>query len=173
MTGLVPGPAYRVACRGSAYSICTGSRLWPALRQLLCRRHAVRQDPLPTLPRRRGRVFRFTLPRLRRRVGRGILGWQRAASTLSIVLVAGACGMPAQFGFSGPDNRTDSSSVDLISALSTGALTGADLAVASAATTTLLDYRDGGPWENPDTGARGTITPLATAYRDGGIECHD
>jgi surface antigen len=81
--------------------------------------------------------------------------------------------MPAQFGFSGPENRTDSSSVDLISALSTGALTGADLAVASAATTTLLDYRDGGPWENPDTGARGTITPLAAAYRDNGVECRD
>ena len=81
--------------------------------------------------------------------------------------------MPAQFGFSGHDNRTDSGSIDLISALSTGALTGADLVVASAATTTLLDYRDGGPWENPDTGARGTITPLATPYRDGGIECRD
>jgi surface antigen len=81
--------------------------------------------------------------------------------------------MPAQFGFSSHDNRTDSSSVDLISALSTGALTGADLAVASAATTTLLDYRDGGPWENPDTGARGTITPLAAAYRDNGVECRD
>src|SRR5258708_2111106 len=106
--------------------------------------------PPPPPPRGRGWVCRFPPPRLRRRVGRGILGWQWAASTLSIVLVAGACGMPAQFGFSGPDNRTDSSSVDLISALSTGALTGADLAVASAATTTLLDYRDGRPCENPD-----------------------
>jgi len=81
--------------------------------------------------------------------------------------------MPAQFGFSGHDNRTDSGSLDLISALSTGALTDGDLAVASAATTTLLDYRDGGPWENPATGARGTITPLAAAYRDNGIECRD
>jgi surface antigen len=92
---------------------------------------------------------------------------------LSIVLVAGACGMPAQFGFSGPDNRTDSNSIDLISALSTGALTGGDLEVASAATTTLLDYHDGGPWENPATGARGTVTPLAAAYRDNGVECRD
>jgi surface antigen len=92
---------------------------------------------------------------------------------LSIVLLAGACGMPAQFGFSSPDNRADSGSIDLISALSTGALTDGDLAVASAATSTLLDYRDGGPWENPDTGARGTITPLAAAYRDNGVECRD
>jgi hypothetical protein len=81
--------------------------------------------------------------------------------------------MPAQFGFSGGTSRTDSNSIDLISALSTGAFTGADLAVASAATTTLLDRRDGGPWENPVTGARGTITPLAAAYRDNGVECRD
>ena len=90
-----------------------------------------------------------------------------------MALLAGACGMPAQFGFSGHDNRPDSNAVDLISALSTGAFTGADLAVASAATTTLLDHRDGGPWENPLTGARGTITPLAAAYRDNGVECRD
>jgi surface antigen len=94
---------------------------------------------------------------------------------LSIVLVAGACGMPAQFGFSGHDNdnRTDANPIDLIAALSSGAVTDADLVVASTATTTLLDHHDGGPWENPATGARGTITPLAAAYRDNGVECRD
>ena len=81
--------------------------------------------------------------------------------------------MPAQFGFSGHDNRTDSDPIDLIAALSIGAVTDADLVVASAATTTLLDHRDGGPWENPATGARGTITPLAAVYRDNGVECRD
>jgi surface antigen len=83
--------------------------------------------------------------------------------------------MPAQFGFSGRDNDNgaDSNPIDLIAALSTGAVTDADLMVATAATTTLLDHRDGGPWENPDTGARGTITPLAAAYRDNGVECRD
>jgi surface antigen len=81
--------------------------------------------------------------------------------------------MPAQFGFSGHNDRSDSNSIDLISALSTGAFTGDDLDVASAATATLLDRRDGGPWENPLTGARGTITPLAAVYRDNGIECRD
>jgi 17 kDa outer membrane surface antigen len=101
------------------------------------------------------------------------LGWPRTASTLSIALVAGACGMPAQFGFSGHDNRTEADPIDLIAALSIGAVTDADLMVASAATTTLLDHHDGGPWENPTTGARGTITPLAAAYRDNGVECRD
>ncbi len=81
--------------------------------------------------------------------------------------------MPAQFALSGHSTRTDSASIDLIAALSTGAFTGADVAAASAATTTLLDRGDGGPWENPLTGARGTITPLDTAYRDNGLECRD
>ena len=81
--------------------------------------------------------------------------------------------MPAQFGFSSQNSRADSGSVDLISALSIGAFTDDDLAVASAATTGLLDLRNGGPWENPATGARGTITPLAAAYRDNGVECRD
>jgi surface antigen len=29
------------------------------------------------------------------------------------------------------------------------------------------------PWENPSTGARGTITPLASAYTQGGTTCRD
>ena len=29
------------------------------------------------------------------------------------------------------------------------------------------------PWENPDTGARGTITPLASAYSQNGFTCRD
>jgi surface antigen len=29
------------------------------------------------------------------------------------------------------------------------------------------------PWENPNTGAGGNITPLATAYNDGAATCRD
>jgi surface antigen len=52
-----------------------------------------------------------------------------------------------------------------------------DLAFARAAATEAL--AKGGqdasvPWENPTTGARGTITPLAQAYRqEGGATCRD
>jgi surface antigen len=28
-------------------------------------------------------------------------------------------------------------------------------------------------WENPDTGARGTVTPIASAYVQDGRTCHD
>jgi hypothetical protein len=29
------------------------------------------------------------------------------------------------------------------------------------------------PWENPSSGAHGTVTPLASAYQQGGVTCRD
>ena len=29
------------------------------------------------------------------------------------------------------------------------------------------------PWENPQTGSRGTVTPIAAAYTDNGKQCRD
>jgi hypothetical protein len=29
------------------------------------------------------------------------------------------------------------------------------------------------PWENPSSGARGTVTPIASAYARDGLTCHD
>ena len=51
-----------------------------------------------------------------------------------------------------------------------------DLAVARSAASEMLGK--GGktnsvPWENPQTGAWGTVTPLASAYTEGGLLCHD
>jgi surface antigen len=51
-----------------------------------------------------------------------------------------------------------------------------DLAIARAAATEVLSKggKDASmPWENPSTGARGTITPLATAYDLDGLTCRD
>jgi surface antigen len=51
-----------------------------------------------------------------------------------------------------------------------------DLAVARAAVSEFLG-RGGSdssmPWENPRTGARGTITPIASAFSQDGLTCHD
>jgi surface antigen len=52
----------------------------------------------------------------------------------------------------------------------------ADLAIAHAALSEIL--AKGGkdtsmPWENPKTGARGTVTPLASAHHQGGTTCRD
>jgi surface antigen len=52
----------------------------------------------------------------------------------------------------------------------------ADLAVAREAVADALS-QDGKasstPWENPNTGARGTITPIAAAYTLDGLTCRD
>jgi hypothetical protein len=52
----------------------------------------------------------------------------------------------------------------------------ADLAYASAAAADVLtkgDKDSSAPWENPRTGARGTITPIAAAYTQDGSQCRE
>jgi len=51
-----------------------------------------------------------------------------------------------------------------------------DLAIARAAASEVLARggKDASlPWENPQTGARGTVTPIATAYNQDGFVCRD
>lgn len=51
-----------------------------------------------------------------------------------------------------------------------------DLAYAKAAAVQVLARTDRGasqPWENPGTGARGTVTALANAYTRDGFQCRD
>jgi len=51
-----------------------------------------------------------------------------------------------------------------------------DLAYARAAATEVLahgDKQEGVHWENPRTGARGMVTPLASAYTQDGLTCRD
>jgi hypothetical protein len=52
----------------------------------------------------------------------------------------------------------------------------ADLAYAQAAVSAVLSRGEKDtsmPWENPATGARGTVTPIATAYTQDGQMCRD
>ena len=51
-----------------------------------------------------------------------------------------------------------------------------DLAYARAAASDVLtrgDKNASAPWENPRTGARGTVTPIASAYTQDGQTCRD
>jgi 17 kDa outer membrane surface antigen len=51
-----------------------------------------------------------------------------------------------------------------------------DLAYARAAASDVLSRggKDASvPWQNPQTGAGGNITPLATGYSEGGLPCRD
>ena len=49
-----------------------------------------------------------------------------------------------------------------------------DLAIARAAVSEVLSKGGSSvPWENPKSGARGTVTPLASVYNQDGIPCRD
>jgi surface antigen len=103
-----------------------------------------------------------------------------AGAVLSLALAAGGCSMTYQLdSFFGGSDKSDI----------TGSITpppGAkavakmppdgDLAYARAAATEVLrrGKKDASlPWVNPHSGARGTVTPIASAYTDDGRTCQD
>jgi surface antigen len=83
-------------------------------------------------------------------------------------------------------NRTDSSFARMDDSDVTGSISAAkskgpaptesDLAFARNAASDVLtrgDKDSSQPWENPETGARGSVTPLAQAYSSEGRTCRD
>ena len=106
--------------------------------------------------------------------------WRRlpkAAWVLAPALALGGCSFSYQL-----DNlstkKTDAERTGSLHATAAAAEPPAegDLAIARAAVSEVLTK--GGkdtsmPWENPKTGARGTITPLASDYSQDGITCRD
>lgn len=119
--------------------------------------------------------------------------WHRLARPLAVCaaaatlgLVCSGCSMSYQLGslFGKDDKAETTGSVGSVQqnqapkpAAETAALPPeADLAFARAAAADVLS-RGGkdasAPWENPRTGARGTVTPIATAYNQDGFVCRD
>jgi surface antigen len=101
------------------------------------------------------------------------------ACAVALALAAGGCSFSYQL-----DNllakKDDPSQSSLLQATMSKAAVErpaeADLAIAHAALSEIL--AKGGkdtsmPWENPKTGARGTVTPLASAHHQGGTTCRD
>ena len=111
------------------------------------------------------------------RVGLLAIGPARAAMTL-ILIGLGASGC----SFSRPDAYARMNAADVTGALGKPAATPpspteSDLAFARTAASDVLTK--GGkdtsqPWENPETGARGSVTPLSQAYSaEDGRTCRD
>ena len=107
--------------------------------------------------------------------------WRRGnapAGVVALALALGGCSFSYQL-----DSLTGKGDAEPVGSLLPGATRlGAtlppenDLAVARAAVSELLsrNNRDASiPWENPRTGARGTITPVASAYSQDGFTCRD
>jgi hypothetical protein len=102
-----------------------------------------------------------------------------AAAVLILALAGGGCSISYQLDSFFGGNKTDA----------TGSITpppgtkevnklppDGDLAYARAAVSEVLrrGKKDASlPWENPHSGARGTVTPIATAYTQDGRTCRD
>ena len=98
------------------------------------------------------------------------------AAAVAFGLATGGCSYNLG-GFFGKDEKAEvTSSVGKPARATASAPAEADLALAKAAVHDVLSR--GGqdnsvPWENPRTGARGTVTPIATAYSQDGFVCRD
>ena len=109
----------------------------------------------------------------------GLLRMSPAGAVMTLILIgvgAGGCSL----------SRTDSSFARMGDSDVTGSIarvrsegaapTEADLAFARNAASDVLtrgDKDSSQPWENPETGARGSVTPLAQAYSSEGHTCRD
>ncbi len=111
--------------------------------------------------------------------------WRAGAvvGLLAVALASGGCSMSYQLNslgsmFGGGDKSDITGSITPpAGAKSTSKLPpDDDLAYAKAAVSRLLALGSkyaSLPWENPSTGARGTITPITSAYSTGGQTCRD
>jgi surface antigen len=92
-----------------------------------------------------------------------------------IGLGAGGCSLSRTDGaFAKMDGREFTGSIAGVQA--GAAPTESDLAFARNAASDVLtkgDKDSSQPWENPQTGARGSVTPLAEAYSSDGRTCRD
>ena len=119
--------------------------------------------------------WRLSLYRAWARAGLSAIG--PAGTVLTLILIglgSGGCSL----------SRTDSAFAKMDDTEATGSLgqgaekppTEADLAFARNAASDVLTKgtKDSSqPWENPETGARGSVTPLAQAYSADGRTCRD
>ncbi len=109
--------------------------------------------------------------------------WRRLfpAAVLALALPAGGCSFSYQLGslFNKDDPKPEVTGSIAATAAAPAAAqlpSDNDLAYARAAASEAL-ARDGKttsvPWENPHTGARGTVTPIASSYTQDGFTCRD
>lgn len=99
-------------------------------------------------------------------------------SALLIAIAVGGCSLSGQFDsvFGSSSDTTGSITPPPGSKEADELPPAGDLAFARAAVKEVLTRggKDASqPWENPATGARGTVTPIAQAYANGSQTCHD
>jgi surface antigen len=120
--------------------------------------------------------YRLALYKTWERVGLSAIGPAGAVMTLILIAVGtGGCSLSRTDAFAKMDDNDVTGSIGGIQA--TGpAPSESDLAFARNAASDVLTKGDkdaSQPWENPETGARGSVTPLAQAYSSEGRTCRD
>jgi 17 kDa outer membrane surface antigen len=101
----------------------------------------------------------------------------QGACLFGVALAAGGCSFSYQLDtLFGKRDAEQAGSLRPAPKLTSEAPAEGDLAIARAAVSEVLTKggKDASlPWENPQTGTRGTVTPLATAYTLDGNTCRD
>ena len=100
------------------------------------------------------------------------------AAALTLALGCGGCSLSGQFDslFGDKSERTGTITPPPGTKEIVQLPPDADLAYARAAASAVLSRGEKDtsmPWENPSTGARGTVTPIASAYTSDGRTCRD
>jgi surface antigen len=128
------------------------------------------------------------LPRRRYKGRRQARLWRLRATAIALSLVlglaTGGCSLSYKLdsflGRNSEDKPEQTGSIRTAPAAQRSgdpaALSSDDLAYAKAAASEVLTRTDANasqPWENPGTGARGTVTPVAAAYTQDGFTCRD
>ena len=100
-----------------------------------------------------------------------------AGAVLTLILIGVGSGGCSLSRTDGPFARMDDKDVTgSLGPQAIAAPTDGDLAFARNAASDVLtkgDKDSSQPWENPETGARGSVTPLAQAYSSDGRTCRD
>jgi surface antigen len=123
--------------------------------------------------------YRPSLYRVWARVGLSAIGPTGAVMTLILIAVGtGGCSMSRTDGaFAKIGDRDVTGSIGATRVSAPAPMpTETDLAFARNAASDVLtkgDKDSSQPWENPETGARGSVTPLAKAYASEGRTCRD
>ena len=98
-------------------------------------------------------------------------------AALTLAAAGGGCSYSYKLGTAfGEDKPERTASVGAATASAAVPAPEGDLAIAKAAATELLmqGAKDASlPWQNPRTGAHGTVTAIASAYTRDGSTCHD
>ena len=122
-------------------------------------------------------LYRLALYRAWGRAGLSAIAPAGAVLTLILIAVGtGGCSMSrTDNAFARMDDNDATGSI-LPPATGGAAPTESDLAFARNAASDVLtkgDKDSSQPWENPTTGARGSVTPVAAAYTTDGRTCRD